>query len=185
MVCTTFIHKTKRVEFLISTFNFVNPRYAYIVMIKHNFDHNFVYIINSSKMASRSSVISSKDLPIHAFRSQLISSINDYSTTIVVGETGSGKSTQLPQFIIDSGRYKSVVCTQPRRVAAVTVAKRVAQERGCNIGDEVGYSIRFENCTSNKTRLSFVTDGVLLREFMSDRELNKYSVVILDEVLCA
>ena len=81
-----------------------------------------------------------------------------------------GKSTQLPQFLIDTKQYAQVVCTQPRRVAAVTVAKRVAEERHCNIGDEVGYSIRF------------VTDGVLLRELMSDPDLSKYSVVILDEV---
>ena len=93
-----------------------------------------------------------------------------------------GKSTQLPQFLIDTKQYAQVVCTQPRRVAAVTVAKRVAEERHCNIGDEVGYSIRFEDKTSSQTKLKFVTDGVLLRELMSDPDLSKYSVVILDEV---
>lgn len=121
------------------------------------------------------------DLPIHAFKNDLIRSVKNFSTTVVVGETGSGKSTQLPQFLLDTGLYKCVVCTQPRRVAAVTVAKRVAEERNGTIGQEVGYSIRFEDCTSKKTKLKFVTDGVLLREFMNDRDLNRYSVIILDE----
>lgn len=121
------------------------------------------------------------NLPIHAYREQLLDSVSKYATTIVVGETGSGKSTQLPQFLVQSGRFKSVVCTQPRRVAAVTVAKRVAEEFGCDVGKEVGYSIRFEDCTSPSTRIKFATDGVLLRELMSDPNLNKYNVVILDE----
>ena len=88
----------------------------------------------------------------------------------------------MPQFLVDTNLYNQVVCTQPRRVAAVTVAKRVAEERKCNIGDEVGYSIRFEDKSTFRTKLKFVTDGVLLRELMSDPELTKYSVVILDEV---
>ena len=75
-----------------------------------------------------------------------------------------------------------MVCTQPRRVAAVTVAKRVAEEVGCQLGEDVGYSIRFEDRTCDKTKVKFVTDGVLLRELMTDPELNNYSVVILDEV---
>jgi HrpA-like RNA helicase len=125
--------------------------------------------------------IVNSNLPIHAYRDQLIDSVSKYATTIVVGETGSGKSTQLPQFLVQSGRWKSVVCTQPRRVAAVTVAKRVAEEYGCEVGKEVGYSIRFEDCTSSITKIKFATDGVLLRELMSDPNLARYNVVILDE----
>jgi HrpA-like RNA helicase len=106
---------------------------------------------------------SSNDLPIVSYKDELISSIKNYSTTIVVGETGSGKSTQLPQYLSDyfqslennnikNKKLSCVVCTQPRRVAAVTIAHRVADERCSRIGDEVGYSIRFDDKTSSKTR---------------------------------
>lgn len=124
-----------------------------------------------------------KELPIYQHREAIISSIKKHQTTILVGETGTGKSTQLPQFLSDhfTASGKCVVCTQPRRVAAVTIAQKVASEQGCNVGDRVGYSIRFEDKCSSKTRIKFVTDGVLLRECMSDPNLSKYSVVILDE----
>ena len=114
-----------------------------------------------------------ESLPIAALRKELIQSVKAFSTTIVVGETGSGKSTKLVQYLTDhyangndakNNNAKCIVCTQPRRVAAVTIAERVANERGCNLGDEVGYCIRFDDRTSNKTRIKFVTDGVLLRE---------------------
>lgn len=126
---------------------------------------------------------SSADLPIHQFKEQIVQSVKAHQTTILVGETGTGKSTQLPQYLAEYfvGEGKCVVCTQPRRVAAVTIAQKVASEQGCNVGEKVGYSIRFEDKCSNKTRIKFVTDGVLLRECMSDPKLSKYSVVILDE----
>jgi HrpA-like RNA helicase len=92
-----------------------------------------------------------------------------------------GKSTQLPQFLAETFRQGCVVCTQPRRVAAVTIAERVALERGCKVGSEVGYSIRFDDKSGPQTRIKYVTDGVLLREIMTDPELSRYSVVILDE----
>ena len=112
--------------------------------------------------ASKAPVVSkASDLPIAALRSQLIESINKFSTTIVVGETGSGKSTQLVQYLADElhskGQAGCIVCTQPRRVAAVTIAQRVASERNCTLGAEVGYSIRFEDETSHKTKIKFVT----------------------------
>ena len=124
-------------------------------------------------------------LPIAALRSQLVASIRNNATTIVVGETGSGKSTKLAQYLADDllqqGKSGCIVCTQPRRVAAVTIAQRVAAERRGKVGDEVGYSIRFEDKTSKRTRIKFVTDGVLVRECMSDPDLSGYTVVILDE----
>lgn len=128
-------------------------------------------------------VKSSADLPIHQFKKIIVQSVKDHQTTILVGETGTGKSTQLPQYLAEyfGGEGKCVVCTQPRRVAAVTIAQKVASEQGCHVGEKVGYSIRFEDKCSNKTRIKFVTDGVLLRECMSDTKLSKYSVVILDE----
>ena len=102
---------------------------------------------------------------------------------IVIGETGSGKTTQLPQFLLDAGCLGDRVCavTQPRRVAAQTVAARVAQERGVSLGTEVGYCVRFDDRSSPDTRLRFMTDGVLVRECLSDPELRRYAVVMLDE----
>ena len=104
---------------------------------------------------------------------------------VLVGETGSGKTTQIPQFVLfdDQPQFqrKLVACTQPRRVAAMSVAQRVADEMDVNLGDEVGYSIRFEDVTSQKTILKYMTDGMLLREAMNDNSLNRYSTIILDE----
>jgi pre-mRNA-splicing factor ATP-dependent RNA helicase DHX15/PRP43 len=104
---------------------------------------------------------------------------------VFVGETGSGKTTQIPQFVlyddIPQLRGKMVACTQPRRVAAMSVAQRVAQEMDVELGEEVGYSIRFEEKSGPKTILKYMTDGMLLREAMTDHDLNRYSVLILDE----
>lgn len=100
-----------------------------------------------------------------------------------MGETGSGKTTQLTQYLLEDGfgRYGVIGCTQPRRVAAVSVAKRVSEEMGVELGSIVGYSIRFEDCTSNQTIIKYMTDGVLLRESLSDDELDMYSAIIMDE----
>jgi pre-mRNA-splicing factor ATP-dependent RNA helicase DHX15/PRP43 len=104
---------------------------------------------------------------------------------VFVGETGSGKTTQIPQFVLfDDMPHlygKMVACTQPRRVAAMSVAKRVANEMDVQLGQEVGYSIRFEDITSPKTMLKYMTDGMLLREAMNDHNLSRYSCIILDE----
>ncbi len=104
---------------------------------------------------------------------------------VFVGETGSGKTTQIPQFVLFDDQphiqRKLVACTQPRRVAAMSVAQRVANEMDVTLGDEVGYNIRFEDVTSQKTILKYMTDGMLLREAMNDNNLNRYSTIILDE----
>jgi pre-mRNA-splicing factor ATP-dependent RNA helicase DHX16 len=102
----------------------------------------------------------------------------------VVAETGSGKTTQLPQYLHEAGytaNGQKVGCTQPRRVAAMSVAARVAEEMGTKVGYEVGYSIRFEDCTSDKTILKYMTDGMLLREFLTEPDLAGYSALIIDE----
>ena len=110
-----------------------------------------------------------------------------HSTQILVfvGETGSGKTTQVPQFILFDNLPHitglQVACTQPRRVAAMSVAKRVADEMDVTLGEEVGYSIRFEDNTGPKTILKYMTDGMLLREAMNDHDLSRYSCIILDE----
>jgi len=110
--------------------------------------------------------------------------IETYPVTIVVGQTGSGKSTQIPQFLEQAGwcaEGKIIGVTQPRRVAATTVAIRVAEEFGCEVGKEVGYSIRFEDVTSAETRIKFLTDGLLIREALVDPLLSRYSVIMVDE----
>lgn len=102
---------------------------------------------------------------------------------VLVGETGSGKTTQIPQWCLETriDKRKCVACTQPRRVAAMSVAQRVADELDVTIGQEVGYTIRFEDCTSPRTILKYMTDGMLLREAMTDPLLDRYAVILLDE----
>ncbi len=125
-----------------------------------------------------------KSLPIYAYRDEFIAAIEQHQILIIVGETGSGKTTQLPQYLHEAGYTKDglkVGCTQPRRVAAMSVAARVAEEMGVKVGNEVGYSIRFEDNTSDKTILKYMTDGMLLREFMTEPDLAGYSALMIDE----
>ncbi|KAJ2923805.1 hypothetical protein H1R20_g13289, partial [Candolleomyces eurysporus] len=122
-------------------------------------------------------------LPAFACREELMKVIRENQVTIVVGETGSGKTTQLAQFLYEDGycQHGLVGCTQPRRVAAMSVAKRVSEEMGCKLGGTVGYAIRFEDCTTAETKIKYMTDGVLLRESLNEGDLDRYSVIILDE----
>jgi ATP-dependent RNA helicase DHX8/PRP22 len=122
-------------------------------------------------------------LPIFPLREQLLQAIYDNDIMVVIGETGSGKTTQMTQYLAEAGYTEQGIigCTQPRRVAAMSVAKRVAEEFGCRIGQEVGYSIRFEDCTSPETKIKYMTDGMLLRELLMAGDLARYKVVILDE----
>ncbi|XP_059639586.1 pre-mRNA-splicing factor ATP-dependent RNA helicase DEAH1-like isoform X1 [Cornus florida] len=124
-----------------------------------------------------------KTLPIYPYRDELLKAVEDHQVLVIVGETGSGKTTQIPQYLHEAGYTKrgKVGCTQPRRVAAMSVAARVSQEMGVKLGHEVGYSIRFEDCTSEKTILKYMTDGMLLREFLGEPDLASYSVVMVDE----
>ncbi|CZR50812.1 probable pre-mRNA splicing factor ATP-dependent RNA helicase PRP16 [Phialocephala subalpina] len=122
-------------------------------------------------------------LPAFAVREDLLRVIRDNQVVIVVGETGSGKTTQLTQFLYEDGYGKigMIGCTQPRRVAAMSVAKRVSEEMECKLGSTVGYAIRFEDCTSKETVIKYMTDGVLLRESLNEPDLDRYSCVIMDE----
>ncbi|CAG8694636.1 6201_t:CDS:2, partial [Racocetra fulgida] len=124
-----------------------------------------------------------QSLPIYKMRTQLINAISENQQLIIVGDTGSGKTTQMTQYLVEEGFASrgKIGCTQPRRVAAMSVAKRVAEEVGCRLGEEVGYTIRFEDCTSPNTQIKYMTDGTLLRECLLDPNLSQYSVIILDE----
>ncbi|KAL4274485.1 hypothetical protein HN51_057280 [Arachis hypogaea] len=125
-----------------------------------------------------------KSLPIASVEKRLIEEVQKNDILIIVGETGSGKTTQIPQFLFGAGFCrdgKVIGITQPRRVAAITVAKRVAEECGVELGQKVGYSVRFDDTTSSSTRIKYMTDGLLLREALLDPYLSKYSVIIVDE----
>ncbi|KAJ5527449.1 hypothetical protein N7513_011608 [Penicillium frequentans] len=124
-----------------------------------------------------------ESLPVFKFRKPLLDAVADNQIMIVVGDTGSGKTTQLTQYLAEAGYgNKGIIgCTQPRRVAAMSVAKRVSEEVGCRLGAEVGYTIRFEDMTSPETIIKYQTDGMLQREILIDPDLKKYSVIMLDE----
>ncbi|KAF2728732.1 P-loop containing nucleoside triphosphate hydrolase protein [Polyplosphaeria fusca] len=126
-----------------------------------------------------------RDLPVHKQRDEFLSLYQKSQILVFVGETGSGKTTQIPQFVcyddLPHQNGKIVACTQPRRVAAMSVAQRVAEEMDVELGEHVGYSIRFEDKTGPDTMLKYMTDGMLLREAMHDNNLTRYSTIILDE----
>ncbi|MEW5297962.1 MAG: hypothetical protein WDW36_001135 [Sanguina aurantia] len=125
------------------------------------------------------------ELPVAKHRREVLYLIEHHATTVVVGETGSGKTTQLPQYLYHAGWAegdRQIACTQPRRVAASTVATRVAEEMGVPLGDLVGYCVRFDDVTTQGvTKIKYLTDGVLLREMLDDPLLHRYSVIMVDE----
>ncbi|GAA5996462.1 uncharacterized protein JCM10292_007626 [Rhodotorula paludigena] len=123
-------------------------------------------------------------LPIAKQREALLYLLEQHPVVILQSPTGTGKSTQLPQFLLEAGWAKDGKCiavTQPRRVAAISVAQRVAEEVGCILGEEVGYSVRFEALNSADTRVLYLTDGMLFREILLDPLLSRYSVIMVDE----
>uniref|UniRef100_A0A8D2C130 RNA helicase n=1 Tax=Sus scrofa TaxID=9823 RepID=A0A8D2C130_PIG len=124
-----------------------------------------------------------RSLPIFQARGQLLAQLRNLDSAILIGETGSGKTTQIPQYLYEGGigRQAVIAVTQPRRVAAISLATRVSDEKRTELGKLVGYTVRFDDVTSDNTKIKFLTDGMLLREAISDSLLRKYSCVILDE----
>ena len=143
-------------------------------------------------------------LPVSQYKESFFALVKEHDVIVIMGETGSGKTTQIPPMLLEFNRLQQlndlslhsknasnldssfgkpfvVGCTQPRRVAAMSVAKRVAEELDVTLGEEVGYCIRFEDCTSGKTVLAYLTDGMLLREAMCDPLLMRYDAIVIDE----
>lgn len=124
------------------------------------------------------------ELPVSAARDEIADAVRRSQVVIVSGQTGSGKTTQLPKILLELGRGthgKQIVHTQPRRIAARTVAERIASEMGVRLGDEVGYQVRFTDESSPNTRLRVVTDGILLAQIQRDPKLSQYDTIIIDE----
>ena len=120
------------------------------------------------------------DLPVSQRRDDIAAAIRDHQVVIVAGATGSGKTTQLPKICLELGR-EHIGHTQPRRIAARTIAERVAEELGSDLGDLVGYQVRFTDKVSANTRVKLMTDGILLNEIHHDRDLRRYDTIIIDE----
>eukprot|EP00727_Mastigamoeba_balamuthi_P007742 m51a1_g3589 hypothetical protein (1286) ;mRNA; f:1155521-1162077 len=120
-------------------------------------------------------------LPIAAHRDEILAAVASNSVTVVAGDTGCGKSTQVPQYLLEAG-YSSIACTQPRRIACISLCRRVAVETLNEYGSKVAYQIRFDSSTTAATRIVFLTEGVLLRQVASQALLERYDVVIVDEV---
>eukprot|EP01084_Bolivina_argentea_P145510 255037_1 len=133
----------------------------------------------------KSTPLNRHSLPIDECKDEILSIINNPQNNIIIitGDTGSGKSTQLSQILYNSGLYKSIIITQPRRIGAVSLARRVSKEMNCILGELVGYTIRFNDYTSKNTHIRYVTDGILLRELTTNsiNITNKYDIIILDE----
>ncbi|OSD02413.1 P-loop containing nucleoside triphosphate hydrolase protein [Trametes coccinea BRFM310] len=124
-----------------------------------------------------------KELPIYTGKDAIVDIIRENDVTVLIGETGSGKTTQVPQYLLESGLAGSgmIAVTQPRKVAATSLAARVATEQDTSVGGLVGYSVRFDEACSPETRIKYVTDGMLVRELLGDPLLSRYSVIIVDE----
>lgn len=125
------------------------------------------------------------DLPVAQRRDEIMEAMRGHQVVIVVGETGSGKTTQLPkmayELACEEGKKGRIGCTQPRRLAAATVARRVAEEMGTQLGERVGYQVRFVEKVKETTNIKFMTDGILLAETQRDRNLKQYDTLIIDE----
>ena len=149
----------------------------------------------TSSSESITSISSSSQLPIHSMRKKIVQTVFSNDCCIFLGETGCGKTTQIPRFLYEAREKKFeripnkrsqrnrnlICCTQPRRVAAISVAERVASEINQQCGELVGYSVRFDESVSRRTKITYMTDGMLLREALLDPYLRRYSIIILDE----
>lgn len=137
----------------------------------------------SPRRTSQLQPIYSNELPIHARREEIVRTVRENQVVVIAGETGSGKTTQIPKFLLECGLGQKglIGCTQPRRVAALSVAQRIAEELKVNFGKEVGAKIRFTDQTSKETAIKVMTDGILLNEIQDDPLLKDYEAIVIDE----
>lgn len=121
------------------------------------------------------------NLPVAKYRQEIVDAVRNEKVVLIAGDTGCGKSTQVPQYLYQAG-YESIACTQPRRIACISLSKRVAHEMLCEFSTTVGYQIRFERNKSKETKIVFITEGLLLRQLSTEAALSQYDVIVLDEV---
>ncbi|KAF2819690.1 P-loop containing nucleoside triphosphate hydrolase protein [Ophiobolus disseminans] len=141
-------------------------------------------MLDESEMKAKTIEETRKSLPVYKYKDQLLEAIKAHQVLIVIGETGSGKTTQIPHYVLlddEITKGLKVACTQPRRVAAISVAQRVAEEMGERVGKTCGYMVRFEEKTSPDTKILYCTDGLLLRILIQDPELSEYGLIMIDE----
>ncbi|XP_059621067.1 probable ATP-dependent RNA helicase DHX34 [Phlebotomus argentipes] len=124
---------------------------------------------------------SQANLPVAKYKDEIIKAVQENRVVIIAGDTGCGKSTQIPQYLHESG-FRGIACTQPRRIACISLSKRVAHEMLCEYGMEVGYQIRFERSKNQSTSICFITEGLLLRQLSTEANLSQYDVIVLDEI---
>ncbi|XP_055678167.1 probable ATP-dependent RNA helicase DHX34 isoform X2 [Lutzomyia longipalpis] len=124
---------------------------------------------------------SQANLPVAKYKNEIIQAVKENQVVIIAGDTGCGKSTQIPQYLHESG-FRGIACTQPRRIACISLSKRVSHEMLCEYGLEVGYQIRFERSKGQSTSICFITEGLLLRQLANEATLSQYEVIVLDEI---
>ncbi|MCA9188636.1 MAG: ATP-dependent RNA helicase HrpA, partial [Planctomycetales bacterium] len=158
-----------------------DPPSGSVIAFQHALQHS--QQVYERRRASMPQPIFDQELPVLAHRDAIIKAIQTHPVTVICGETGSGKSTQLPQICIAAGFGIAGVIghTQPRRIAARSIAERLAVELHTTFGKDVGFKIRFTDKTDADTKIKLMTDGILLAETQGDRYLNEYEVIILDE----
>src|SRR6266576_2795023 len=138
---------------------------------------------DDDRLASVPMVSYPDELPVSRRRDEIAAAIRDHQVVVVAGETGSGKTTQLPKICLELGRgiTGQIGHTQPRRIAARSVAERIAEELGTEVGAAIGYKVRFTDRSSDDTNVKVMTDGILLTEMQHDRQLLRYDTLIIDE----
>lgn len=121
------------------------------------------------------------ELPVAKYKTEIQAAVQQEKVVLIAGDTGCGKSTQIPQYLYEAG-FQSICCTQPRRIACISLSKRVAHEMLCEFGSTVGYQIRFERSKNKNTKIVFMTEGLLLRQLSTEAALTQFDVIVLDEV---
>ena len=166
----------------------IKKRFKHKQPVDQSIEKLLIQVVASCERAQKrgvslSTITYDDSLPISQKRDDISNAIRDHQVVVIAGETGSGKTTQIPKICLELGlaQYGLIAHTQPRRIAARSVSQRIAQELNVNLGEEVGYQIRFNDQSNEQTLVKLMTDGILLAETQHDRFLNKYQTIIIDE----